>query len=457
MLYDYALLKDKEFPPSLFVHPYFVADGTLDPFYPTSVAQVHLSFMSGGLLLWVYLHHTIAEGDVLQSFLEAFSAATRGEDGKHDKTVHVDFLSEGLPTNAKGDSSAQSGSGDSSPVSFEALISEGLEHTVAPAFTSELSPIEEDDPVVGTSTAHAEFERGDRPVRGPVRQGNMFVFQEDVLLQLRAGITYLYLQAKGVHAELPAEAGLGEIVDEPDNKSVGETTDNSDKKPAGETADNHEDKPTEEPSVKTVKFSCYEALAALIWAHATRARTNTEQEDTKLPALGDGPARLLVYLDQQPRDHPTAAAGGRSSAWIHPDVDRRLVPAQSADVIRACEKLQHLMPLVEAIRASIDARGASSKAPIPPLDMDGYKPHHLVMNTWRSIGMGTTWNIPGVQASAPAAIRAPRGNNALGYAHVLPKSVDSAVVEVAIYLPEKAMFELMKDEDFMIWVDHVVY
>lgn len=412
MPYTYDELKAKEFPPSAFVHPDFTTDGTLGVLSQVPVSQVQLSFIEGGLLLWVYLHHTIADGDGLQNYLECFAAATRGEKSRHTTNSNVDFLSEGLPNNDEGDSSASSSSGDSSLSSFDASFSDRLEHAVAPSFTQQGYAGE--------------------AVRGPVRKGNMFVFREDSLILLKSLIQGDFFPAKCL------------FTGDPINKSAGETA----KNPLLSSTEGLFDEP--------LQCSSYEALAALIWAHATRARINTEQDDATTVGRADGPARLLVYLDRQSRAHPAAAAGGRGNAWLCAGVDMPSAAAQPADVIAACKDLRHLVPLVSAIRASIDTTGASSNSRIAPLDVDGNKPHHLLINTWRSIGMGTTWNVPGLHTPDPTAIRAIRGGTALGYAHILPKRVDSKVVEMVVYLPEKAMGALMEDINFMKWVDHVV-
>lgn len=414
MPYTYDELKAKEFTPSAFVHPDFTADGTLKVFSQLPVSQVQLSFIEGGLLLWVYLHHTIADGDGVQNFLECFAAATRGEKSGHTTNYIVDFLSEGLPNNARGDSPAYSGSGASSPASFDALLSDRHEHAVAPSFTQQWY--------------------ADEAVRGPVRKGNMFVFRESSLI-------------------LPKSLTQGDFAPA---KRPGLFREDHINKSAGETAKNPPLSATEEPLHKPFQCSSYEALAALIWAHATCARIYTGQDDPEAVGRRRGPARLLVYLDRQSRAHPPAAAGGRGSAWLCAGVDMPSAAAKPVDIVAACRDLRHLLPLVSAIRASVDTTGASSNSRIAPLDVDVSRPHHLVINNWRSIGTGTTWNVPGLQAPDPTAIRAIRGGTALGYVHILPKRVDSKFVEMVVYLPEKAMRALMEDFDFMKWVHHVV-
>lgn len=44
----------------------------------------------------------------------------------------------------------------------------------------------------------------------------------------------------------------------------------------------------------------------------------------------------------------------------------------------------------------------------------------------------------------------------MGYALIMPAKKDSMVHELVITLPEKAMVALLKDHDYMRWVDRVI-
>lgn len=398
--YTYGQLKAKGFAASAFVHPDFVADGALGPFSLVPVSQVRLSFIDGGLILWVYLHHIIADGDGLHKYLECFAAATRGQ--KADQLKNTKFNPPSKDSNAGEDSSSSSsaspssgaGSGISSPRSFEAIISRGPEHTAAPSFTQPRPRPDWYAPVVGTPAAQTNYHRANALLRGPPRKGNTFVFRSDRLAQL----------ASLVEAIHPA---------------------------------------SRPPSADA-------ALAALTWAHATRARLAAEGADAEAMGLAGGPARLLLLPPLLARADGRAAGRGPAA-----------VERPAADVVAACEDFRAVVPLADAIVACKAAGSADDEGPAAGaarLDADGNKPHHLVFNTWRSLGMDTEWVVPGVsdEAVGPAAVRPARGGTALGYAHVLPGRVDSEVLEMVVYIPEAATEALMEDEDYMRWVDHVV-
>lgn len=99
--YSYGQLQGQEFTPRAFVHPDFVLDGSLSPPTLVPVCQVHLSIISGGLIMWLYLHLSFSDGDGLRMFIESFAAQTRGTQVHHPRNIAND------PAQAHIDSQAQ--------------------------------------------------------------------------------------------------------------------------------------------------------------------------------------------------------------------------------------------------------------------------------------------------------------------------------------------------------------
>lgn len=474
--YTYDQLKAKEFAPSAFVDPDFTVDGALNPFCLVPVSQVRLSFIDGGLILWIYLHHTITDGSGLRRFLECLAAQTRGDKYDHPMKIKFDPPTT-TTTTTTGNNESPTASGSSytaadTPNSFEELVAECPEYTTVPAFTKPRPIPDGYVEVLGTPGCQINYHSMNEQIRGPRRKGSMFVFRNERLDQLRDLIEAIY----------PA-AALG--------------------RPGA-------------PSAKKWRPSTHVALAALTWVHATKARLATEtfaDAHTKAEISNSGGGGGDEIPHEQ-NDHPATAAVSTaklltcvdwklraftaegSTDWFGVGIAFPATIAPVAAVTAACDDFHAIIPLlgdIEAAIASVDEgfvakRTATIQAAMAPaaaaakeeeeengggsgsggggggggdpramaLDLDGNNPGHLMFNTWRFIGMDTVWEIPGIKTPSPAALRAARGGTPLGYAQILPAKKGSEVVELALYIPEKAMEALMKDADYMRWVDHVV-
>ncbi len=103
---SYAELRAADFPPSAFVHERFAAPGPLaEGCRPTPVAVLTAFFIRGGLLISVFLSHSIGDGECLRMFLESVAGQTRGEpvDFPSELTAHVPPpISEHSPTTPPG-------------------------------------------------------------------------------------------------------------------------------------------------------------------------------------------------------------------------------------------------------------------------------------------------------------------------------------------------------------------
>jgi hypothetical protein len=74
----YAKLRDSSFSASTFVNPEFIISGALtEGGRPIPVSQIRIMFIDGGFFLFVYLHHTFADGSGMDAFLKDLAAETQ--------------------------------------------------------------------------------------------------------------------------------------------------------------------------------------------------------------------------------------------------------------------------------------------------------------------------------------------------------------------------------------------
>ncbi|KAK7740996.1 hypothetical protein SLS53_005059 [Cytospora paraplurivora] len=394
--YTYAQLKNRDFAPSAFVNPDFALDGTLAPFCLVPVCQVRASFIEGGLILWVYLHHTFADGDGLHMFLDCFSAQTRGT--KVDCPENINF--------------EPAGSSSSASSTVEELIKDCPEYIIkAPG-----RPADAHSPAaLGTPLAHMTT---NRPSISQFSQKcNMFIFRHDRLDLLKSLIEAI--------------------------------------QPAGQKK----------------RPSSYVALAALTWAHATKARTETE-EPPAARADPSRPARLTKCVNWKNRAFREEI--NKEGGYFGVAVAQPFSQLPAGEVVAPCYDFNAVVPLVRTIEetiASVDdefvarrtaaLRAAAAEDPRGVvLDFDPCDARHLAFNTWRFFGAETEWEVSGISRGVAVkadAMRPVRGALLMGgHALIMPARKDPGVHELVITLPEKAMEALTSDHDYMRWVDRVV-
>ncbi|KAF7533411.1 hypothetical protein G7054_g7106 [Neopestalotiopsis clavispora] len=74
----YSDLKAKSFPQRFFIGPEFDQPAQIGS-DPIPIVRVHVTILPGGLLLTIYLHHSIGDGHSVRNFLKCFAAKTKGE------------------------------------------------------------------------------------------------------------------------------------------------------------------------------------------------------------------------------------------------------------------------------------------------------------------------------------------------------------------------------------------
>lgn len=399
----YGYLHARGFPLSALTHPSFTVDASLTSSRPRPTTQVRMSFLPGGFVLFVLVHHTFADGDGMRMVLECLAACTRGE-----ATPPPDLPRDGScdPLAAQAQSLLAEARPGGALDELLALTPELTRHPAQP------------DPL----GFHAPLAAALPPDTAP-RAGATFVFGGPRLDALRSRV-----------------AGA------------------------------------------RPRPSAFVALAALAWAHVTRARARTDPEGWA--ADPGGAAQLLVPVGWRGRvAHTPAVAGYFGNACVTP-----IARADGAAVIRACDygdeeeeeeeregeepatALARLAGLVDETIRGVDEpfvarRGAVMTAAVRGpdgaravgLSHEPRNPRHLTFNSWRRFGADAAWSVPGVgRGVRAAAVRPARGFVPLGSAHVLPGRADSDAHELSLGLPAAALDVLMRDDGFMRWVSRVV-
>lgn len=217
--------------------------------------------------------------------------------------------------------------------------------------------------------------------------------------------------------------------------------------------------------------STYTCLAALTWAHVARARLLAEADPAVLTS--SEPAKICTPVNWRYRTFDSLTADYYGNAIAVPMTE---VPIR--DLVRACDDSRVLMEVARRVDATIRAvdedfvrqRTALIHAAPDPrvigLNSEPRRPQDLHFNTWRRVGCGTRWNIPGVE---PAEEEVPPGRGVkqvaigrvlpkwnMGAALILPGMTESPVQELLIALPTASMDVLRCDEGWMRWVEKAV-
>ncbi|KAI0152797.1 hypothetical protein GGR57DRAFT_469142 [Xylariaceae sp. FL1272] len=215
---------------------------------------------------------------------------------------------------------------------------------------------------------------------------------------------------------------------------------------------------------KTERPSSTVVLAALMWAHATKARLGTCKVETRHT---DKQPRLFITVDIRKRAFGEIDQNG----YFGNATEMPFARIEVCDLLRACHEsaedgvtvAENLYPVVQCIQEAIkqvDVRYAAERQELyvalsdPTklvFDIDFSDKYDFVFNSWRYIGTGVDqkWSIPGVRSDYPDSFR--RAGDAWNCpaAVILPTAPDSRELELMITLEERAMELLLEDEEFM--------
>ncbi|KAI2627696.1 hypothetical protein GGR54DRAFT_628783 [Hypoxylon sp. NC1633] len=207
--------------------------------------------------------------------------------------------------------------------------------------------------------------------------------------------------------------------------------------------------------------SAYTSLAALAFAHITKARVATE---SYLP--GSQPRRFAMLWNSV--NWRTRAFQGATSNYFGNAALPAITKVAMTQLMAACNDDGQLARLVPVVKASIDAVDQEYvnkrlamlyEVPDPRsigVDYDPRIPEMLAFNTWRHFGADVEWSIPGVPVTRADAIRRAHGSWNLGTALILPAKADSMKQELFVSLSVDSMRLLCADKRWTWWVDRII-
>ncbi|OTB01956.1 hypothetical protein M426DRAFT_208184 [Hypoxylon sp. CI-4A] len=207
--------------------------------------------------------------------------------------------------------------------------------------------------------------------------------------------------------------------------------------------------------------SAYTSLAALAFAHITKARIIAEKY---LPGVQSRDVAMLWNSV----NWRTRAFKGATDNYFGNAALPAVTKATMAQLNAACADDRELARLAPLVKASIDAVDQEyvsrrlamlSEVPDPRLvgvNYDPRMPEVLAFNTWRHFGADVEWSIPGVPVARADAIRRAHGSWNLGTALILPAKADAMKQELFVSLSMDAMRLLCADEGWTRWIDRII-
>ncbi|KAI1052585.1 hypothetical protein LB507_009788 [Fusarium sp. FIESC RH6] len=222
--------------------------------------------------------------------------------------------------------------------------------------------------------------------------------------------------------------------------------------------------------------STFTCLAAITWAHATKARLSSplglpSSLSTKQP-FPEG-VRLMVSVDWRRRisTNIMSSSAGNSIALPTASINTSIILAAcNEDQAVAYSALAIIARAIDEAVLSVNddfvaLRTALFRATPDPrligLDFDLCDPRDFYFNTWQYFGTQTFWGLPGLvekdsnQGISPDAMRRAQAGFSNGAGLVLPTS-DSTKFEILITLDVDSMENLHTDPSWEHWVEQIV-
>ncbi|KAI1270709.1 hypothetical protein F5Y18DRAFT_414326 [Xylariaceae sp. FL1019] len=214
---------------------------------------------------------------------------------------------------------------------------------------------------------------------------------------------------------------------------------------------------TERPSSTVV-------LAALIWAHVTKARLGTCKGETT--ATNKQP-RLFITVDIRNR----AFSAIDRNRYFGNATELPFAKIGTSNLLKICgeaaepgvalaEKLNPVVQCIQDAIKQVDVRYVAKRQELYAALSDPRKlvfdhepadKYDLIFNSWRYIGTGVEqkWSIPGVSSSYPDSLRRAGDSWNCPAIVIMPTTPGSQDLELLITLEERAMELLLDDDDFM--------
>lgn len=205
-------------------------------------------------------------------------------------------------------------------------------------------------------------------------------------------------------------------------------------------------------------FTC---LAALTWAHVTKARIGSEPG--LAPLCGNANmATLFTPVDFRRRFHSeTEEYFGNSIVTVPTNTSVEELQSACEDHVSLAKIVAKVTATFSNVdRAAILRREALFKRVTDyrrlVLSQDRRIPGQMQFNSYRYFGGNDVWKLPGMGMKKPDSVRRVQGAVSLGNVLILPLNSESDVYEVSVQLPEVSMAALLQDDDLMHWVHHTI-
>ncbi|UNI17049.1 Omega-hydroxypalmitate O-feruloyl transferase [Purpureocillium takamizusanense] len=435
--WTYQQLKMAGFPAKAFVDPSFTVPYRLlegGPGIP--VLEIHARVIEGGLLLCVYLHHSITDGMGMTNFLSVFADCTRRVSG-HDRSNGLRGSNlapvRDVPMDIYTDLPEETTARLLQTAPFDGLMSRCPEYGTLPNLNGPTSPLIPSPP---TKTIQ--------------KTGRIFRFSHAKIDVIKR-VARQWRSTRFVDAE------------------------------------------SRYPST-------YACLAALTWAFSTATRfgvarkfkvlrankreRTTTTTTTTTDVNGGVPCRMLMPATWASRAFPEVSKtyAGNAVAMPEANVGLRVLSdaarsspddAAAVKLAAAGNPLGAIVHCIETALASIDdgfvaTRTAMFRAAPDPrvigVRLDAADPRDFIFNSWRRFGADTVWGIPGTEAGTggggdgvyPDAVRRAQVAWNMGAGVIMPGRKDSGVYEVLVTLDVPSMERLCKDDNWRAWVDEVM-
>lgn len=209
------------------------------------------------------------------------------------------------------------------------------------------------------------------------------------------------------------------------------------------------------------KPSAFACMAALTWAHVTKARIGSES-DIAPPCGNADIGRLFTPLDFRRRFHDeTEEYFGNAIVTVPTDTSVEELQAACEDRV----SLAKIVAQVTATFSNVDQAGILRREALfkrttdyrrLALNQDRRIPGHMKFDSHRYFGGNDVWELPGMGMKKPDSVRTVQGAVSLGNVLILPLNSESDVYEISVQLPQVSMAALLQDEDWMFWVHRII-
>ncbi|WQF80809.1 Putative chloramphenicol acetyltransferase-like domain superfamily [Colletotrichum destructivum] len=203
-----------------------------------------------------------------------------------------------------------------------------------------------------------------------------------------------------------------------------------------------------------------DCLTALIWAYATMARMRTKSPDE---ISLDWEARLLTPVNWRGRafHHETVNFFGNTTAYLVTRVPLKEVMDAAENIDLLAHLASSINAMVEAVDEDFVATQTALMCACPDLrylctNICLEHPTGFSVDSWRTIGVDLTWDIPGVPTTMADVVRPVNATTREGTALILPNNDLGSNYQVSVSLQPQAMDILCNDKRWMQWFYGVV-